>query len=114
MKHTHTNPEKEARKSLDLLNQLKRPDGNPYMFSRVNAALELREKAASGNPAQIWIFGLASLLFLINAFAWLQNMETSRTESLPAEILAEDYIHYQPMGIYEDDLTLVNYSNDTE
>jgi hypothetical protein len=80
--------QEEARKTLGLIDQLDRVEGNPYLYTRLQARMQREDKRLRIR----WAIQLAVLLLLVagNIYAVSLKMQETQTTD-PLETLADEY-----------------------
>ncbi|MCB0705500.1 MAG: hypothetical protein KDC34_09335 [Saprospiraceae bacterium] len=113
MEKNKRTPEQEAEQTLALLEHIRRPAENPYLYTRVREAM-MRDQLQKRTTVQ-WVFALATILIILNGLFWLQSFSITGSENETlSDVFAQDYEFLQPIGSYEDDLDLVSYTMDNE
>ena len=87
--------EDKVLKTLQVLDELDRVEGNPFLYTRIQARME-KERAAKTSPtrqsAPILQYAMLSLLIVINVLTIRSNVMNDSSEYDPLiEALSEDY-----------------------
>lgn len=95
----------EARRTLEMLDQLQRVESNPYLNTRILARWQ-REQESSVKISNAWKWQLAlvAVLLLINLWTILPKWVNTDARTDYLNSLADDY------GINNTDASIYNYS----
>lgn len=88
------NIESEVQKTLEVLDQMKRVEGNPYLYTRLKARLESETETSGQRSAGLsWQLTFTLLVLVINGFFLYQqwgHQQSSDTADL-SQMLAKEW-----------------------
>lgn len=91
---TDLNIENEVQKTLDALENIKRVDGNPFLFTRIKAQLEKDRQINAKKTLQfsnVLSWSMMVLLLTINIIAITDNLKTETSQDSLIESIASDF-----------------------
>ncbi|TNE69300.1 MAG: hypothetical protein EP344_00415 [Bacteroidetes bacterium] len=82
--------ESEVRQTLDVLDHMRRVEGNPYLFTRLQAQMANGDRTATRQSAPGWQLALTMLIIVLNGAFLFQYWQGNRQSgSLPQALSAE-------------------------
>ena len=96
--------EDEVDKTLGMLDELERVEGNPFLFTRIQEQIQQEEMNAAQSPT--WLgsakWAMVACLLAVNSFAIYQAWSSAPSHhSSMSEILAKEY-SFQPLSNHLD------------
>lgn len=86
--------EEEVQKTMNVLDDMSRVEGNPYLFTRVKAKLEGEQKKPfqiSRRAPQILSWSFVLLLLAINIFTLRENLNSENVSDTLVEAISSEY-----------------------
>lgn len=86
--------EQEVQKTMSALDELKRVDGNPYLFTRIKAQLEKQQEPEVQKKREfssVLSWSTMLLLLVVNIIAIRGNLNTETIQDSFVESIASDY-----------------------
>src|SRR5215204_5359351 len=95
MKQIH-DIEQEVNRTLESIDKIQRAGANPYLFTRIKASIQTREKSvwnAASNFISKPLVAFAAILIaiLINVFMFLQTNDGSNQPADTDQVFASEY-----------------------
>lgn len=86
----NSQPEEEARRTLDMLDHIGRAEGNPWLYTRIRARLEQEKSfAAAGFPA--WQWAMVLLAVVASSVFFLKNTRSVKQQDALVIALTKTY-----------------------
>ena len=104
------NIEEEIQKTLDSVDGIKRVEGNPFLYTRLQERLNSNRESNVANKSflsPIWQFALVAFLLIANVYVLLQSDYSNTQNTTTIEDVATEY----DLTSSEDDTELAYYND---
>ncbi len=97
MKNKKINIDQEVKKTMESIDQIKRVEGNPFLYTRLQEKLRQESEGdivTTRTRFPVWQFAMVVALLFINGFALMESgyfNETTETATASIDELANEY-----------------------